>query len=305
MRKLFLSGKIKLLRHVVKKERSVMKEKIAVLTDSGSDIKAEAYEKLFVLPLLIHINEKTYIDGVDIDLGQVLYLVDDYKVTTSLPSPESIIETLNKIKSLGYTHVIANTISSGLSGTYNILRLLIEGFDELKIALLDTKNISKGSGFTTLTALELIEEGKSFEEIVPLLEQGLENNKVFFTLKSLEHLRRGGRIGLITKALADLINLKPIISCNEEGVYYTVRKARGYKNAIRRTLELAQEFVGESKVYDLTILVMKMDEMVDVVKLFVSEMFPSARSVNVTLISPALAIHIAPEAFGLAIRKID
>ncbi|MFA6375769.1 MAG: DegV family protein, partial [Bacilli bacterium] len=84
------------------------KERIAVLTDSGSDIDNTYADNLFILPLTIQIDEQTFIDGVDITLDQVLQKLDTSKITTSLPNPEVIIETLDKIKLIGYTHVIIN-----------------------------------------------------------------------------------------------------------------------------------------------------------------------------------------------------
>lgn len=282
-----------------------MKEKIAVLTDSGSNVEKGDYENLFILPLLIQVKDQTYTDGVDISLENVLELIDEHKVTTSLPSSEVIEATLDKIKELGYTHVIVSTISSGLSGTYNIVRIITESYEGLEIALLDTKNISKASGYTTISALELIEEGKSFEEIIEILESRMKDNKVFFTVKSLDYLRRGGRIGLITQALATIINLKPIISCNDAGVYHTVKKTRGYNQAIAKTLELAHAFIEACKSFDLTLLVTRIDETVNTVKSLILDMFKKIDKFEIVKVSPALAIHTGPEAIGIALRKKD
>lgn len=212
------------------------KEKIAVLTDSGSDIEKTYADNLFVLPLTIQIDEHTYIDGVDITLDQVLQKLDTNKVTTSLPKPEVIIESLDKIKSFGYTHVVINTISSGLSGTYNVIRMLIEEYEGLTIGLIDTKNISKGSGYTSYKALELIEEGQSFNKIMATLESTLDVQKMFFTIGTVEYLRRGGRIGLVAGTVASILHIKPIISCNEKGLYY-FRNIRHNRNTFEDFLE--------------------------------------------------------------------
>lgn len=279
-------------------------EKIAILTDSGSDIETKYADNVFVLPLTIQIDEQTYIDGVDISLDQVLEKLDTSKVTTSLPKPEVIIESLDKIKSLGYTHVIINTISSGLSGTYNVIRMLIEDYEGLTIGLIDTKNISKGSGYTAYKAIELIEEGQSFDEIMVTLENTLDDQKVFFTIGTVEYLRRGGRIGLVAGTVASILHIKPVISCNEKGVYYTVKKTRGYQKAIRQLIEIAHEFANEANTYDITILVAKVDEKI---KAFIEEikvLFSNTRKFEIRSVTPALAIHIGPEAFGVAIRKL-
>jgi DegV family protein with EDD domain len=281
------------------------KEKIAVLTDSGSDIEKTYADNLFVLPLTIQIDEQTYIDGVDITLDQVLQKLDTNKITTSLPKPEVIIESLDKIKSFGYTHVIINTISSGLSGTHNVIRMLIEDCEGLTIGLVDTKNISKGSGYTSYKALELIEQGKSFNEIMATLESTLDDQKVFFTIGTIEYLRRGGRIGLVAGTVASILHIKPIISCNEKGVYYTVKKTRGYQNAIRQLIEVAHEFASEAKAYDITILVAKVDEKIEAFIEEVKALFNNARKFEIRSITPALAIHTGPEAFGVVVRKLN
>lgn len=280
------------------------KEKIAVLTDSGSDIERSYAQNLFILPLTIQIDDQTYIDGIDITLGEVLEKLDTNKVTTSLPKPEVILETLDKIKSLGYTHVIINTISSGLSGTYNVIRMLVDEYDGLVISIIDTRNISKGSGYAAYNALELIEEGKSFDEIISILENNLDNQKVFFTIGTVEYLRRGGRIGLVAGTVASLLHIKPIISCNEKGVYYTVKKAMGYQKAIRQAIEVAFDFANEASKYDITVLVAKVDERIEAFIEEIKAIFTNKRNFEIKSITPALAIHTGPEAFGLVVRKL-
>lgn len=282
----------------------MIKEKIAVLTDSGSDIEQEYAENLFVLPLTIQIDEETFTDGFDITLEQVLEKLDTHKVTTSLPKPEIIIDTLDKIKSLGYTHVIISTISSGLSGTYNVIRMLVDDYEGLIFGLVDTKNISKGCGYASYNALELIEEGKTFDEIMEIVQSTLDDQKVFFTIGTVEYLRRGGRIGLVAGTVASILHIKPIISCNEKGVYYTVKKTRGYQKAIGKLIEIAHEFISEAKKYDITVLVAKVDDKIKLVIDEVKTVFSNARKFEIKSVTPALAIHTGAEAFGVVLRKL-
>lgn len=281
-----------------------MKEKIAVLTDSGSDLNKDQYENLFFLPLIIQIEGKTYIDGIDITLDEVLENLDNKKVTTSLPSPETIEKTLDQIKELGYTHVIVPTISSGLSGTHNIVRMIAEDYEGLEIKLIDTKNISKASGYSSLTALELIEAGLSFDEVVKGVIEELDNNRVYFTVGTVEYLRKGGRIGLVAGAIAGILNIKPIISCNVDGIYYSAKKTRGYLKAIEKTIELTYSFIEKSVKYDLTLLVAKIDEQVKSLTERIKDQFKRLRNLDIKIVTPALAIHTGPQAFGIAARKI-
>lgn len=79
----------------------------------------------------------------------------------------------------------------------------------------------------------------SFDEIKAKLMRGIDQCKVFFVVKTLEYLQKGGRIGLVASLFGNALNLKPIISCNDEGIYYTVAKVRGRKQSITKTKELA------------------------------------------------------------------
>src|SRR5690554_2746290 len=133
-----------------------MKEKIAILADSGSDIHLEDKDiPLYVLPLRIIIDGVEYIDKKDISLNEVLDKLDSRKITTSLPSGEDILNTLNQIKEDGYTHVICIPISKGLSGTMNVIRNITESYEDLTIEIIDTENISMASGYSSIQALEL------------------------------------------------------------------------------------------------------------------------------------------------------
>lgn len=281
------------------------KEKIAVLTDSGNNISKNKSDNLFVLPLSINIGDETYIDGETINLEEVLDRLDDNKITTSLPGADIIIKTLDEIKKQNYTHVIINTISSGLSGTYNFIRVLAQDYKGLDIALIDTKNISIASGYTSYLALEAIEEGKSFAEIVEKLENSLDHHKVFFVVGSVEYLRRGGRIGLVAATVANLLSIKPVITCNENGVYHTVSKTRGYQKAIKKMIDAAHNFINEHKIFDVSILVAKIDEKTQEAIALFKEVFKKAHQFEIIPVSPSLAIHTGPQALGIALRIRD
>ena len=216
-------------------------EKIAVVVDSGSDVNENLAKGLdiFSLPLRISIDGKEYTDGIDITAQEVFDVLDSAKVTTSLPTGEDIINTFEKLKREGYTHIIAVAISSGLSGTFNVMRNLSNAVDGLEVYVFDTKNISLGSGLLALHAAEMVKDGATFSEIVSSLESKLNDSEVFFTVGSLDYLLKGGRIGLVAGTVANVLNIKPIISCNDEGVYYTVSKARGYGRVIKKMVDAA------------------------------------------------------------------
>jgi len=282
-----------------------MIEKIAILADSGSDISvAKKDALLFVLPLRIIIDGKEYVDKKDISLNEVLSQLDEAKISTSLPSPKDILGTLDHIKAQGFTHVICIPISKGLSGTMNIISQITSDYEGLTIEMIDTKNISMASGFSSLEALDMIEKKMSFNDIIKTINERLTLKKVFFTVESLHYLKKGGRIGLVAATVAELLKIKPVISCNENGIYYTVKKERGYQRAVNQLIEQVVEFVGGAKAYDVALL--NSNSQLDLTSFTqkIKEKLVHIRNFTLSTITPALAIHTGPEALGIAVSII-
>lgn len=282
-----------------------MKEKIAIVVDSGSDVseKLAADLDIYSLPLRVIIDGQEYIDNKEISGEEIFAVLDSKDVSTSLPLGEDIMAVFDELKANGYTHIIAVTISSGLSGTFNVVRNLSLDLDGIETFVFDTKNISLGSGLLALYAAELVKDGKSFEEVVNALEAHKEKSKVFFTVGTLDYLIKGGRIGLVAGTLANILSIKPIISCNMDGVYHTVDKVRGYRRVISKMIDTAADFIGEAKNYRVVLLNANSQENLERVIAYAKEKFPLAKEVLMTNITPALAIHTGPEALGVAVMK--
>lgn len=279
-----------------------MNEKIAILADSGSDLNhINKDAPLFVLPLRIIIDGNEFVDKKDISLKEVLSKLDDHHVSTSLPSPKDILDTLDEIKKQGFTHVICIPISKGLSGTMNIITQITDTYEGLTIEVIDTKNISMGSGYSSVEALELIEKQKGFEEIIKTVNENLTKKKVFFTVEKLTYLKKGGRIGLVAATVAELLKIKPVITCNENGIYYTVKKERGYQRAVKQLIEQVKLFAEHSTSYDVTLLNSDTSIDLDALKDDMKSQLPHIINFHVSHITPALAIHTGPEALGIAI----
>ena len=214
------------------------KEKVAVLTDSGCDVPQNFREKynIWMLPLRVMYPEKDYDDGVNIDPMMVYRRFPDEYPSTSTPSLAEVQDIFDEIQEAGYEKIIAVTISSGLSGTFNTIRLAAEQQDELDVFVFDTKNISVASGIWAIWAATKLENGWSFEEVKTGLINKIYDSKVMFYMDTLKYLKKGGRIGKVTSVVGEVLNLKPIISCNEEGIYYTVGLIRGAKQGKKKLL---------------------------------------------------------------------
>jgi len=218
-------------------------EKIAILVDSCSDVPKEYRDryKMYVVPLTIIYKDAEYRDGVDIQPEEVFARFSEEVPSTSLPSPAVVAEVFKRIKADGYDKVIAVIISSGLSGTFE----LISGFgptpEGLEAFYVDTKNIGIGSGFSAIRAGELIEQGLPFDAVCREVESAARNTKLFFCVSTLEYLVKGGRIGRVSGMVGTVLDLKPVITCDEDGIYHTVAKARGRRKSLQLALDKAVE----------------------------------------------------------------
>ncbi|MDZ5000816.1 DegV family EDD domain-containing protein, partial [Clostridium perfringens] len=173
-----------------------------------------------------------YRDKIDISADEIYNNLEKEVPKTSLPSADNTEEILVSLENEGYTHVIAVTMSSGLSGTFNSIRLALEDHPNLTSHVFDTKILAMPEGIIALEISNLIESGKSFEEIVDSIPKIREKISGYFTINTLEYLKRGGRIGKISGTIGEMLNLKPVVSVDEDGIYYTVCKARGRKQSI-------------------------------------------------------------------------
>ncbi|SHJ46698.1 DegV family protein [Parasporobacterium paucivorans] len=280
-------------------------DKIAILIDSGCDVPQDIIEKYNMKVLRLHViyNEKEYTDGLDITADMVYERFPAEIPTTSTPGIGEITDVIKEIKREGYNKVIAVCISSGLSGTYNAVRFVLSEEDELESFVFDTKNISMGSGFFAIWIAYQIEKGKTFREITEELPSKIKDSKVFFYMDNLDYLRKGGRIGLLTALAGNILNIKPIISCNEQGAYYTVAKERGSKKAMNKLLDVVMQEIGSNQVL-AAIMNGAAVEKATQVKERLLDKIPALNILFEKQVMASLAVHTGPGLIGIGIMVI-
>lgn len=278
-------------------------DKIAILVDSGSDVPPALIEKygMYQIPLKINFSDGEYLDGITISAKEVYERLNSEVPKTSLPDGESINNILDRIKADGYEKLFVVCISSGLSGTCNIVRLLCEDYEGLECFVLDSKNISIGSGMLAIQAAEYLNAGMLWEELIRVMPQKVSKSKVFFCVKTLEYLQKGGRIGKVAAVLGSAIALKPVISCNEEGVYDIVSKCIGRKASIRKIVELAEQYAKQGGQAVLALMNGNAPEEAAEVLEDLKSHIPNAILSVQGQISPALGVHTGPGLIGIGV----
>jgi DegV family protein with EDD domain len=274
-------------------------EKIAIMADSACDLPMELinHYNIKVIPLKVIYPDGEYSDRVDIQPSTVYSRMPAEIPTTSMPSVNEIKELIGNIKQQGFTHLLAIHISSGLSGTVDAVRLAAKDFDSMVIKVLDSKTLSMGTGWMIIEAAKSIANGFNFQEIVDRLHSLRERMKVFYILETLEYLRKGGRIGQVAGMLGQFLDVKPVISVNEEGKYFTYCKARGRSKSIEKLANIVEEAVNNSTIHLAVVhggAAQEFEALVNRLKIL-----PNIKEFISSDISPALGVHTGPGLLGV------
>lgn len=284
-------------------------QKIAILTDSCCDVPVkQAMEKgFFIVPLRISGADGEHEDGVDIfspDIYQRLAAGETLK--TSLPSGLAVERVLDKIKELGYEKVVALMLSSGLSGTCNLLRVTAAARHDLEIVTFDSKSGSLGVGMMIFQLLEDIENGMDWGCLIrQRIPQLIANTFPFFSVDTLEYLQKGGRIGLITAMAGTMLNIKPILTFAEDGQLKSAAKVRGMKQVQEKYIETIRKLKGGHQKFNLAVANGGAPEHMAALRCRMEQEFPGFDHFWEGEIGATLSVYIGPGILGAAITLLD
>lgn len=278
--------------------------KIAIVTDSTCDLIDEVVKEydIKILPLKVVYSEvEEYRDRVEITPEDIYKRFDKDIPKTSLPSPEDTIKLFTELEEQGYTHVIVTTISSGLSGTMNMIRNVAEDFKNMVVEIIDSKALTMGLGFPVLEGAKELKKSNDFGKVVQKIKDTIKNTEVYFIVNTLEYLKKGGRIGKVEGTIGELLNIKPIISIDENGVYYTFKKVRGRKKSIQDIYNLVKEKASD-KVVNIAVGHGNAHEEAYALLEKIKEL-KNVKNAVLTQISPVMVVHTGPGLIGVVISK--
>lgn len=281
----------------------------AILVDSACDVPEEYLNKypIYVVPLRINYKDGSYRDRIDISPEEIYEKLKEEIPTTSLPEYGDAYEVFENIMRDGYNKIIAISISSSLSGTFNLIRLVSNEFKSkgIQTFMFDTKNIGIGSGMYAVSAANHLEEGKSYEETIHLLESEYGNSKVFFCVETLEYLSKGGRIGRVASMIGAVLGIKPVITCDEDGTYCIAGKERGSKRCIEKAIALAKEFAGKGKKVEISVMCSGHVKEIENIKCKLEQLISNCKVKLGGQISAVLGVHVGPGLVGIAVYLVE
>ncbi|AUB31991.1 DegV family protein [Spiroplasma floricola] len=226
--------------------------KIAVITDSSSGIKnIKDYRDLYLVPLMITKEDGQQIaDDESFEADEFYQLNDSQLLKTSQSVPGTMLKKWDELLK-SYDHVICLLLSKGLSGQYNTFKMFSQE-DEYKdkVHVIDTNSVSIVLKRQIELIMKLLEEKKTAQEIVEIIEKDYNKVVGYIIPKSLDQLVRGGRISKAAAGLAKILKITPILKY--DGEIDKQGKTRTFKKAVEEALKLLKSNYPKSNIVDIS-----------------------------------------------------
>ena len=192
---------------------------IKILTDSTCDLPQEIIKSLGVkvIPLYINIGDQGYLDGIDISRQEFYSQLADYPShpTTGTPGTAAFTQAFDNLVDEGADEIISIHISEKLSATIDVARTAAREYQRAKVTVVDSGQLSIGTGFQVELAARMANDGKISSEILSALNSLRSRTFVTAGLDTLEFLRRSGRMNRFMTGIGSLIQLKPILTMKD------------------------------------------------------------------------------------------
>ena len=232
-------------------------EKIKIITDSTLDLPAELIREkdIEVLPLLINFGEESYLDGVEITTKEMIDKIDATGVlpTTAQVTPNRFEESFKKYLDEGYK-IVALTLSSDMSGTYQSACIAKDMLESDDIVVIDSRNVTSGLGLLVLKACELRDKGLGIKEIEEGILKAIPKVKCSLNFESLENLVRGGRLSKTAGTIGSVLGLRLILEI-KDGKMSVKDRVRGSKKALKK---LVSDFESADVDFDSPIVLLEL-----------------------------------------------
>jgi DegV family protein with EDD domain len=223
---------------------------IAVVTDSAADLpySIQKSHNVHVVPIRVLFGEEQFRDHLDLAPDQFYRKLGTSKIlpTTSQPSPADFIELYRELLEQ-HERIVSLHISSKLSGTYQSACLAREAVAPDNIDVIDTKSGSMGQGLITIEAARAAASAQDYGDVLATIRNTMEATRLVFTVDSLDHLKRNGRIGRAASLLGTLLSIKPVLTL-EDGELTPMAKVRGSKRILPCVIDCMREKVQDASI---------------------------------------------------------
>ncbi|MCL2874079.1 MAG: DegV family protein [Defluviitaleaceae bacterium] len=226
-----------------------------IISDGSCDFSNEEVRKyeIDIVPFYITFDQSTYLkEGIDITKDSYfnrLLTEKNLFPKTSQPNPQDYIDIYTPHLKEG-KDIVSLTISSKISGSYNsaviAAEMLKDDFPDRNIAVIDSESACIGQGLILKEMVKMRNAGLSLDKTVELTGKVLKTTRLYFTLDTLEYLKKGGRIGPTTALVGGILGLRPILQFLN-GEVSQIDNVRGKKKALELMEEAAVEALRNEK----------------------------------------------------------
>lgn len=278
--------------------------KTIVVTDSTAYLPEDVVKEnnIVIAPLIVLWEEEQYRDGVDITPNQFYTKLAhaDQMPTTSQTTPGTFKNLYSKLLDEGYD-IFSMHISSKLSGTIDSANQAKAMLKTERIAVFDTETTAMAMGFIALTVARAAKNGASLEECLAIAQKAQENQGVLFAVKTLEFLRRGGRIGGASALLGTMLNIKPILHL-KDGKIEAAGKVRTMAKAVDTMADMISAKMNGTGKLRIAIQHANAKEEAERVLGKIKEKFPNGIMIESMTadVSPVIGTHLGPGAIGIS-----
>ena len=271
-----------------------MPSRVAVVTDSTAMLSTEKAREhgVTVVPLQVVIGARSYDEHTDSDPGMVAEALRAYQpVSTSRPTPQTFLAVYEDLAADGVEHIVSIHLSAEISGTCESAGLAAREAP-VPVEVVDSRLVGVGTGFAVLAAAHAAADGASAADVAAAARRRAEATTSLFYVDTLEHLRRGGRIGSAAKLVGSVLAVKPLLRL-DDGRVVPLEKVRTSARALSRLEELAVEAAGDHEV-DIAVAHLANLECAETVAARLRERVPAAHEVLLGEVGAVIGAHVGP-----------
>ncbi len=273
--------------------------KVKIIADSSVQLTPEEIEKydISIVPLTISIDEKTYVDGVNITREKFVEEMDSSKdlPKTSQPSIGTFMEVIDKVPE-DYTDILLLMMTPSISGTINAARQVADMSDR-NVEVIDTEFTDRAQGFQVIKAAQLAQEGKSVAEIKEALDEVREHTYLYMGVTSIENILRGGRLSRFAGTLSTILNINLVLIV-KNNTLSIAKRGRGRKTIEKYMDNVIEEIKGLKSIKAIGISYVDKMDYVNELKEKLAEIVPNV-PLLIRVTSPVIATHAGSGAFAI------
>jgi DegV family protein with EDD domain len=276
---------------------------VAVLTDSTAYLPSNLLEQydIGVVPLYVVLPGRSGREGREIgpdDVARAL-AVRGQRVSTSRPTPGDFVLAFRRRLEQGAERIVSVHLSAELSGTCDAARLAAVQVGEHLVTVVDSRSAAMGVGFSVLAAARAAAGGAEAPDVAEVARTTAAATRTFFVVDTLEHLRRGGRIGSAAAVLGSALSVKPLLNMRD-GQVLPLEKVRTFARALSRLVQRSVEAAGDGPV-SVAVHHLAAPERAERLAAELRERLPALDELFVSELGAAIGAHVGPGAVGIVV----